>query len=151
MEGVPEISLIMNGFNHYDYCDSYSKKVSGDESIDSLLERFFKMPLWVTGLLKLRDIIVKPFGLQTRDDIDRSLKNSDTIFPIIDRSENEIVMGKDDKHLNFRVSGMKQTQGNEVFLNITTIVKFNNIWGRVYFFPVKPFHKLIIKYMLHKM
>jgi hypothetical protein len=29
-----------------------------------------------------------------------------------------------------------------------TIVHYNNIWGRLYFLPVKPFHKLIIRTML---
>jgi len=35
---------------------------------------------------------------------------------------------------------------NNVYL--TTIVKFHNIWGKLYFAPVKPFHKLIIKTLL---
>ncbi|MDR1119950.1 MAG: DUF2867 domain-containing protein [Dysgonamonadaceae bacterium] len=27
---------------------------------------------------------------------------------------------------------------------LTTIVRFHNVWGKIYFLPVKPFHRLIL-------
>ena len=72
------------------------------------------------------------------------------VFHIIDRSESEIVMAEDDKHLYFRTSLFVE-KINEKSLNnvyLTTLVHFHNFWGRLYFTPVKPFHKLIMKTML---
>ena len=39
MENVPCSSLIINGFENYDYCDSYSKKVSDAGNIKYRLNR----------------------------------------------------------------------------------------------------------------
>jgi hypothetical protein len=34
---------------------------------------------------------------------------------------------------------------------ITTMVEYKNIFGRIYFLPVKPIHQLIVKGTLKKM
>jgi hypothetical protein len=57
-------------------------------------------------------------------------------------------MGEDDKHLNFRASVLKDKTNGTV--SLTTVVHYNNLWGRVYFFPVKPFHKIIMKALLKR-
>ncbi len=67
------------------------------------------------------------------------------------RTENEVILGEDDKHLNFRVSlFLEQQQNNpqKKDLTISTTVEFNNWFGRLYFIPVRPFHKLIVPTML---
>ncbi len=71
-------------------------------------------------------------------------------FTVLDRNENEIVMGMDDVHLSFRVSVLKKKreQGNGVFL--TSIVKFHNTAGKVYFSTIKPFHQAIMASMLEQ-
>ena len=40
-------------------------------------------------------------------------------------------------------------QGGQTF-TITTVVKFNNRLGRLYFFFIRPFHKVIIRSMLKR-
>jgi len=50
--------------------------------------------------------------------------------------------------LNFRVSLLLSEQKNNKLnknITVTTIVMYNNWFGRLYFFPVKPFHKLIVQ------
>ena len=70
---------------------------------------------------------------------------------MFDKTDNEVILGEDDKHLDFRVSllldklASKTEQKN---LTITTTVKFNNSFGRLYFLPVRAFHKLIVPTML---
>jgi hypothetical protein len=85
----------------------------------------------------LRHWIAKPFGLKTA-----KKTKQDKIFPIIAQNENEIVMGIDDNHLNFRVSVLIDREKSYIYT--TTIVHYNNGWGKVYFLPVKPFHKIIV-------
>ena len=55
------------------------------------------------------------------------------------------------KHLTFYAAlwcGEKES-GGQTF-TITTVVKFNNRLGRLYFFFIRPFHKVIIRSMLKR-
>lgn len=48
---------------------------------------------------------------------------------MFDKNENEIILGEDDKHLNFRVSLFIEQQSNnpqKKDLTISTTVEFNN-------------------------
>lgn len=84
--------------------------------------------------MKVRNILVKPFGLETG----KVLKTEDCI---IEDTENEAIMRKDDKHLLFYVSIAKI--GNDL-IDITTVVQYHNALGKAYFFFIKPFHKMIV-------
>ena len=67
------------------------------------------------------------------------------------RTENEVVPGEDDKHLNFRISLFLEQNIEEAEkkkLIISTTIEFNNWFGKIYFLPVRPFHKLIVPTML---
>lgn len=59
---------------------------------------------------------------------------------VIARNENEIVMAEDDEHLSFRTSVLTQHYGNKTTIYQSTIVRFKNFWGRLYFLPVKLFY-----------
>lgn len=73
-------------------------------------------------------------------------------FRILDKTDNEFIFGKDDKHLNFRSSFLINVNSNDGVkkINLSTVVKFNNMLGRLYFIPVKPFHKLIMRTILSR-
>ena len=120
-------------------------------SVDKITSDLFKTPKWVHYLLKIRDLIVKPFGIKTSDEIEVKVESHYPIgskavfFTVIDRNKNEIVMAEDDKHLNFRTSVMIEKDGKNTNIYQTTIVQYNNFFGRFYFFFVKPFHRIIIK------
>lgn len=157
LDNIPEKSLILNDFGKIDYSDTYKIQItSNDYSVDKITTDIFKTPKWVDNLMKLRDVIVKGFGLKTGDKNDiiiepyYSIGSKAVYFTVLDRNENEIVMAENDKHLNFRTSVMvdKNTANSTVYLS--TIVQFNNFFGWLYFFPVKPFHRIIIKSLLKK-
>jgi hypothetical protein len=67
------------------------------------------------------------------------------VFTVETRNEHEIVMAENDKHLNFKTSVLTNANGTGIDLYFTTVVHFNNIGGRLYFIPVKPFHRIILK------
>lgn len=149
---VPKDSIINIGFGDYGYFDFYEIKVKGHYEVEHISKELFESPKWVELLLSLRDSIVKPFGLKTSKDAKDSLKSEDDFFfRFIERNENEIVGGEDDAHLNFRASVMSKPIEDQSIIRISTLVKFNNFFGRLYFFPVKPFHKIIIKSMLKRL
>ena len=65
-QNIPQDSLIA-GYLPADYCDSFSRNVVSEKAITS--DEFFDMafnhsPGWVNGLMKLRNAIVKPLGLE---------------------------------------------------------------------------------------
>jgi len=145
--------------------DSYSIDIENKKkySIDYLTALLFtSIPEWVRLLLKLRDFIVKPFGLETgiipeSKNIDSSLHydrgDRAIFFHVINRTTSEIVMAEDDKHLYFRTSLLvrNKSKPNIQSLYLTTLIQFHNIFGKMYFMPVKPFHKLIMKRLLIKL
>ena len=141
---IPENSVISNGFERIDYCDSYRLVKPTNDSTEKIAMEIFKMPKWVNWLMNIRNSIVRIFGLKTGKDV----KEGQTYFTVIEQNENEIVMGETDKHLDFRTSILVDRANS--FIYLTTIVRFNNFWGRLYFLPVKPFHKLIVKSSLKR-
>ncbi|MBN2521777.1 MAG: DUF2867 domain-containing protein [Bacteroidales bacterium] len=153
---VPEDSIILNDFGKIDYCDSYRIEKQTDDNVDAIITQLFKPRKWVDCLMKIRNSAVKLFGLKTGDNRDQKESSYYAIgsraicFTVIDRNDNEIVVEEDDKHLNFRTSVLidRKKQSSQIFL--TTVVQYNNMWGRIYFVPVKPFHKLIIKSFLKR-
>lgn len=149
----------------YNYVDSFVGDIADKENkikaIDVAKAFFSSAPQWVDKLFTLRNKIVRVFGLKTNDnDANRTelLANFKGevgeqlgLFKVYNSTKNEIVLGEDDKHLNFRVSlFVEQSTSVPLTKNIiiTTTVEFNNWFGKLYFLPVRPFHKLIVPTML---
>jgi len=69
-------------------------------------------------------------------------------FKIYSSSPTEVVLGEDDKHLDFRLSVLCSGQlSPEVgrHLILSTVVHCHNRLGRVYLFLIAPFHRLIVR------
>lgn len=127
-----------------DYSDSVSKMIKRTEPIspDHIFEDMFcNFPKPVDWLFKLRNVFVKPFGLQGGGF--KSL--------ISERNDGEIILSKNDKHLCFRVGIYCSTPVDcwqEV--SVTTVVNYNNFLGRIYFIGIWLFHKLLVKSLFRK-
>ena len=141
-ENIPAKSTIANSFGTIDYHDTYSITKVSDKSAEEISKKLMQFPDWVNMLFLIRTRIVGLFGLKT----DKNTSKSDAFFKLIENRDEEIVMGEDDKYLNFRASVLKDKASGTI--SLTTVVHYNNIWGKVYFFPVKPFHKIIMKVLL---
>jgi hypothetical protein len=141
---APESSMILKGFGTVDYCDSYRITKSTDDSAEQIAARLFQFPKWVNGLMMLRHWIVKPFGLKTEKET-----KPNKIFPVIAQNENEIIMGIDDRHLNFRVSVLLDNEKSYIYT--TTLVHYNNGWGKAYFLLIRPFHKIIVRSQMKRL
>jgi hypothetical protein len=160
---IPKDSLIYRSFDRIDYQDAYMVEEAFNKQLtpEDVVKSFFKIfTSWINLLLYIRNIIVKPFGLETGDPevINRNIdsfkgKIGETIqfFNVYDRSKDEIVLGVDDKHLDARLSFILKKNQNRYQIMLITTVHFNYWFGNVYFFFVKPFHKIIIKACLKKM
>lgn len=143
MKNIPTNSLIAN-YLPADYADSYSIEVRNKQQITPEEFRnlaFSQLPKWIDWLMKLRNTIVKPLGLDTGS------KFTDMVCA---SSSNEEIFGMPDKHLDFHVSmWCGEYKDGKQELRITTVVKYNNWFGRVYFFVIRLFHGIIIKSILN--
>jgi hypothetical protein len=140
LPAIPDNSAILDGFGEVHFQDTYQIPARSDKPASYIAKELMQLPAWATALMRLRNAIVGIFGLKA--------DNSDAAFPIISEREEEVVSGLGDAHLDFRASILKDSVNGTIAL--TTVVRFNNIWGRVYFLPVKPFHKIIMRALLRR-
>jgi hypothetical protein len=97
-------------------------------NVDALARACSALPRWGAWLMSLRNAIVRPFGLKTapeggkHHDQMRPLARGDSagIFPVLKRAEDEIVLGLDDKHLDFRLVLTSKSNGAEQRVQATT-------------------------------
>lgn len=102
-------------------------------------------PSWIRRLFKVRNFIVGPFGLKKDGKVDAPrLETRIFIFPILQESEDRIVLGMDDIHLNFRIVIERCAVGDGIRIRVTTLVRRHNIFGKFYIMIITPIHKLIV-------
>ena len=110
-------------------------------------------PSWVRLLLLTRDGVMGLFGVKSSGEVRRSAHGRDRIdfFPVLSCSANEIILGADDRHLDFRLSLLRQPamQGLPVLV-ATTVVHCHNRLGRWYLAAIMPFHRLIMRSSLSR-
>ena len=70
---------------------------------------------------------------------------------IILKGKNHLIAELKDKHLDFRFSILIRQEDGITKVSLSTIVKINNIFGKVYFFLITPFHRLIIPNILKRL
>ncbi|UWU17045.1 DUF2867 domain-containing protein (plasmid) [Rhizobium sullae] len=111
---------------------------------------FSQPPGWIAKLLALRNLVVAPFGLKSGDELDLSTQHRG--LPVFSSSPERIVLGLDDRHLNFRLI-VDVADLNDATLRVTatTLVQRNNLLGRVYLAAVLPFHKILVPALLSRL
>lgn len=159
---LPQKSLLFPGHEGYDYIDSFGGIIEDKDNnigIDEIAEAFVKpLPRWADVLMAMRNRIVALVGLKRSKKSYGKIRSEQFVpgkkvgfFNVYNRTTNELILGEDDKHLNFRVSLFLDHPEDDLsrkIVAVTTVVTFNNWMGSVYFFFVKPFHKLIVPAML---
>ena len=162
---LPDNSILRKKGYNYDYEDSFQCDCDNQQrniSLTKIAKSFFTSgPKWISVLFALRNKIVGLFGLKTTGEITDKQQRIDNfkcepgdrfgLFKVLDKTNNELVLGEDDKHLDFRISlfvAQKMDHIDQKTITVSTIVNFNNWFGRFYFFIVKPFHLLIVPKML---
>lgn len=158
---IPEESLIKTALDKTDYYDVFAIKVDNKVPVEVLPPLFFKVfPSWFMGLMYLREAIAGLIGLKTGKGIDvkkqlqefsGQVGESIALFHVLDRSQEEILMGENDSHLDFRLSFFARPVGEGTELVMATTVQFNALLGKIYFVPVRPIHKMIVPVILKRM
>lgn len=151
----------------YDYTDSFQGTFCGqyDHIHSAEISKLFfaSIPKWGQQLLKLRNKIVQLFGLKSTGSKTSRQNQYDNFkweqgaqfgsIKVFGKTENEVIWGIDDEHLDFRVSIFLEQQKDttsQKTITVSTLVKFNNWFGKFYFSIVAPFHKLLVVSMVKK-
>ena len=160
---LPKDSLIISSLDRIDYQDIFAIKIPSDQeiSLEELPLLFFDaFPKWFNGLMQIREAIAGKIGLKTAKgiDIEKQIKEfkglpgqSLALFHVLGRTENEILCGENDKHLDFRASFFSRPVDGFTEIAIATTVQFNAYLGKAYFLPVQPIHKMIVPIILKRM
>ena len=116
-------------------------------------------PGWMKALLIMRNWIASRCGLDVpaaSDIMNASRKEhyqvGDTIgpWPIFSLTETELVAGRDNRHLDFRLSLLRVTHDDVPSVVVSTICSVHNWSGKIYLFFIVPFHKWGVKRLISK-
>ena len=128
----------------------------GPHDLSRLAQEALSNPApWITAAVALGDAAVRLFGVETSGAMRARLKadGRDRIdfFPVLSRSEREIVLGEDDRHLDFRLSLLlSQRPDGREDLVATTVVRCRNRLGHAYLAAIMPGHILVVRSALRR-
>ncbi|MDI4237494.1 DUF2867 domain-containing protein [Bradyrhizobium sp. Arg237L] len=135
-----------------DFSDAYRAPLRRPEA--GIIEIFFAIfahrPVWMNLLLVARNNVAGFASLETSttSEILNIQKNDRYIvgqkigpWPIFFLGPDELIAGRDNKHMDFRVSIMKVRNGNGPSVVVSTLCMVHNRFGWYYLSFITPFHK----------
>jgi Protein of unknown function (DUF2867) len=134
------------------FADAFRVEVA-DPALDArhAAERMMaRQPRWAEALVKLRNMLVAPFGLKTSGASATAPREMIGIFPILSQTPDRLIAGFNDSHLDFRVVVDVATSGTARSVTLTTLVLTHNWFGRSYLAIIMPFHRLIAPALLRQ-
>lgn len=152
----PRQSRIADWYDNADLLDSYAVALPAGCNTDIRVigRAVLGQPtLWFKALLFIRDGVMRRFGLKTTGDLLQSNHADDRIdfFPMLSAYDDELILGEDDQHLDFRLSLLVQRMvGGPDLVFATTAVRCHNRLGRTYLAAIAPFHRLVVQANLRR-
>jgi hypothetical protein len=129
---LPKSSALHSEVKSAYFRDSYSAALRNSEA--NIISIFFAIfghhPKWLKLVLVLRNKVVALFGLESAklsDIFKPQIKEHYVVgekigpWPIYHLTDNELVAGLDDKHLDFRLSVLKSTEGGGTKVIVSTV------------------------------
>ncbi len=162
VDTLPSTSLLLDYSRPGDYLDCYSVAFSNAWARnEATMIELATLCLLVDVkammlLLKLRNAIVKPLGLKTPKDLspdtvparDKQVGDHIGFFRIYRIDDNEIMLGEDDIHQDFRVTITRSTT-TPATLYMSTCCQRHNWFGHFYLAAILPFHKYGVTQLLN--
>jgi len=157
---VPSSSMLNRDLIDSSYFhDSYRVRLTRADLgiVDIFFAVFGHAPLWAKVLLILRNAIAKLAGLEVptvAEIMKPNIRNAYSVgekigpWPIFFIGGNEIIAGRNNKHLDFRVSVLKTVDGETMSVVVSTICTVHNLFGKIYLLFIVPFHRNGVKSLL---
>lgn len=156
---LPGNSRIVNLFASPELADAFAITLPPDapSDINALAHQVLERPpRWFRWLLACRDIMVKPFGIHSSTQMRAALVAGGMphidFFPVIAVESNELIIGANDRHLDFRISVLQRHCGeeNKREVVLASVVHCHNRTGKLYITLIAPFHRLVVRAMLKR-
>lgn len=156
---LPKAASIAGLYPGADLADAFAVDLPPGLVLEAeTLARFMldRPPAWFTRLLALRDLLVRQVGLKTAADLIAAGRADPArhigLFRIFATTSQEIVMGEDDRHLDFRLSCLRlpRKDADASTPVVTTVVHCHNRLGRFYIAVISPFHRLVVRALLQR-
>jgi hypothetical protein len=124
---------------------------------------FDQSPIWFSLLMWIRDHVMSIFGVKRSTEIRAAAEKKGVqtiaVFPILSYTKDEVILGENDKHLDFQTSfllreghfrGANNKDSDRQIREavVTTVVHCHGLFGKAYITVIKPFHVLFVKYAL---
>ena len=153
---VPSDSVLAPIYVGADLLDAFAIHLPAGASDDlEVLARalFERQAGWIRALTWVRDAVMATVGVKSSRAIGAAAARGSVIgyFPLLSKSAAELVVGEDDRHLDFRVAILLRTGaagGRE--LVVVTVVHCHNLLGRTYLAVIAPFHRTILRANLER-
>jgi hypothetical protein len=139
--------------------DSYRVQLSRKELgiVDIFFGIFAHHPLWMKLLLIVRNKVASLAGLDAPNASeilhievkDRYVVGEKIgVWPIFWLSQDEIVAGRNNKHMDFRLSVLNIPDGDRTSVVVSTICTVHNLPGKLYLSLVVPFHRYGVRKLM---
>ncbi|MBI5258570.1 MAG: DUF2867 domain-containing protein [Burkholderiales bacterium] len=143
------------------FTDSHCVALSrGDASmVDIFFAIFGHHPAWLKALLLVRHRCGAWFGLEAASAAQVLNPTQEATYrvgqaigpwPLYFLGESELVAGRDNKHLDFRLSVLKHGTGPAAYATVTTVCRVHNRFGRAYLRVIAPFHTWGVRRLLSR-
>ena len=154
--GVPPSSRISHELQGAYFFDSYEMPLAHDgrSALDIYLKIITRMPSWINVLMTMRNRFVAVLGLKNLGllgEFNHAKASSAYcvgdrvgIFSLLSISDDEIILGDSDKHLDAKVSVCKLARDGRQSVAVTTVVHTHNRLGRLYMLFVAPVHRRVV-------
>jgi hypothetical protein len=139
--------------------DSYRAPLTRPELgvVDIFFALFGHTPLRMKLLLVARNAAARLFGLDVptvaeimKPTVRSEYRVGEKIgpWPIFFIGDNEIIAGRDNKHMDFRLSVLKAIDGDAISVVVSTVCTVHNVFGKIYLFFITPFHRNGVRTLL---
>lgn len=154
---VPPDSLLASRYAGAALLDAFAIRLPAEASDDlEALARggFERQAWWIRALTRMRDAIMAPFGVKSSRAVGAAAAARGPVigfFPLLSKGPGELIVGEDDRHLDFRVALLlrREASGGRELVAVT-VVHCHNWLGRTYLAAIAPFHRLIVRASLEQ-
>lgn len=155
---MPQPSIIATRLEGATFYDSFATPLHAKDhkatATELALRVFLRVPAWIEFLMRVRNRVVGLVGLKNQGSFTQGVDATKPaalyragdrlgIFTVMHVSDDEFIMGDDDKHLKVQISVCKTNTAGVPQLVVSTVVQEHNWLGRVYMVVVGPAHKII--------
>lgn len=154
---MPSDSALAPLYAGADFFDAFAIRLPAQASDDlEVLARIaFERPAgWIRALTHIRDVVMATVGVKSSRAVGLAGAARGPVigyFPLLSKSATELIVGADDRHLDFRVTIQLRTDAaNARELLAGTVVHCHNRLGRAYLATIAPFHRVIVRANLER-